>query len=277
MDRTPTRRAHMTGHFFSLDSDSDQEGKAKQAKEQEQKMRRWETEEPSRTRAPLRVWPLVAAFAVGAVVGLGATVAVNLLLVEMSIGHYLWGAFFGALFLAVAGLIFYSLYKAAHPQGVVLGAFGAVLALAGVAAFSLQHLSAAPPPYKVPLYGLVGSATSFVLLFALVDLLNASSVLWGGRGGEHRPLIQGEAQVYLVAGTSAVMGLLCGLLFGLMGVEDAQPAKMRELLAQEEHLCYPVGALLVGAAAAVNQRLRETTAEYEFLDPMYDDELDVEY
>mgnify|MGYP007037766637 CR=1 FL=1 len=100
-------------------------------------------------------------------------------------------------------------------------------------------------------------------------------------------------QVYLVVVTAVVMGFTFGLIFGLLDVEDEKLSHLRVALLREERytqqsrhrsaclafiysICYPLGALFGGIAAATNQWMREESDQYRF-DPILDDELDDDY
>lgn len=88
--------------------------------------------------------------------------------------------------------------------------------------------------------------------------------------------MESETQVYLVVVTAVIMGAVFGFIFGLLDVEDEQLSHLRLALLREESYCYPIGALVGGAAAAINQSLRERQDQYRF-EPMQDDDLDEDY
>jgi len=49
-----------------------------------------------------------------------------------------------------------------------------------------------------------------------------------------------------------------------------------KFLSLAHSICYPIGAVLGGLAAAANQWLRDKNDQYKF-DPVHDDELDEDY
>ena len=91
-----------------------------------------------------------------------------------------------------------------------------------------------------------------------------------------KPLVETETQVYLVVTTAVIMGAVFGFIFGLLDVEDVARSHLRVALMREESICYPIGAVLGGCAAAINQWIREQQEQYRF-DPLHDDELDDDY
>jgi len=81
--------------------------------------------------------------------------------------------------------------------------------------------------------------------------------------------------VYLVVVTAVSMGFLFGLVFGYLDVEDEKLSQMIVALQRERSICYPIGALLGGIAATVNQFMRES-ADFAF-DPIRDDDIEDDF
>jgi len=112
---------------------------------------------------------------------------------------------------------------------------------------------------------------TFALLFALVDILN--SVFSYCQSERSRPIVETEFQVYLVVSTAMVMGLIFGLIFGALDMESEPLTNIRAALLRQQSLAYPAGALVGGAAAVMNQYLRENSSSFAY-DPLKDEDLD---
>eukprot|EP00829_Urostomides_striatus_P016203 TRINITY_DN5273_c0_g1_i2.p4 TRINITY_DN5273_c0_g1~~TRINITY_DN5273_c0_g1_i2.p4 ORF type:complete len:101 (+),score=42.76 TRINITY_DN5273_c0_g1_i2:35-304(+) len=53
----------------------------------------------------------------------------------------------------------------------------------------------------------------------------------------YKPIIASAHQIYLLAGTAVFMGLMYGLLFGLIDVEDTHKYRMAVVALKEESYC----------------------------------------
>jgi Flp pilus assembly protein protease CpaA len=73
------------------------------------------------------------------------------------------------------------------------------------------------------------------------------------------------AQVYLLVITALALGFVFGLIFGLSDVEDQTQSmiQLRHALSKELNICYPIGAVLGGLAAAANEHLRSQAPNNE--------------
>jgi len=218
---------------------------------------------------------LVFAFAVGALIGVLSSFTVNCTLVEISINPF-FAFYFGVLFFIISGLILYRVYMRTHPKPYILTALSLMVMFSGVLCFLLEKdwFIGLNKLVKVPLYSILGISVCFALLFSVIDLINyCTSVCC--RSFQNKPLVETENQVYLVVATAVSMGFLFGLVFGYLDVEDEQLSHMIVALQRERSICYPIGALLGGIGATVNQYIRESS-EYAF-DPIRDDEVDDEF
>jgi len=218
---------------------------------------------------------LVTSFIGGALIGVVVSFTVNCTLVEISINEF-FAMYFGIFFLLIASLILYRVRAGDHPKPCVLITFAVLVMFSGLLCFVLERhwFVKMHYLYKVPVYSVLGVAVCFALLFSIIDLINYCCGLC--QSDNSKPLVETEVQVYLVVATAVIMGFTFGLIFGLLDVEDAKLSQLRVELLREESICYPIGALLGGIAAALNQWLREKNEQYRF-DPVADDELDEDY
>lgn len=124
-----------------------------------------------------------------------------------------------------------------------------------------------PPALQLPIYSLIGTAVSFALVFAFMDLVNfASASCCKGP-----PLFETLEQVYLLVGSSMLMGLIFGAVFAFKDV-GSNVHSMEELhkeLSESERASFPYAVIIGGATAAINQWMRtaQVPAGYAF-DPL---------
>lgn len=110
------------------------------------------------------------------------------------------------------------------------------------------------------------------MTFSVVDLINY--VLGFLQVSIAKPMVESASQVYLVLMVALVMGGTFGtFIFGAMDVEDEVSYQIRLALLREEHYCYPLGAVLGGAAGFGNEYLREQEDNYQNFAVEFDDEI----
>jgi len=212
----------------------------------------------------------------GGLLGMVISFIVSCTLVEISVNAF-FAVYFGVLFVIIASWMYYRVYTGEHPRPILLGSFSGIVMLAGILCFFLEsewvvNMSRGA---KVPLYSVLGIAVTFALLFSIIDIVNYCYGSFGAAPG--KALIETETQVLLIVGTATILGFLFGLIFGLMDVEDQPFENLRATLLKEEYICYPIGASISAAAAAINQYLREKNSlEYKYESLRKDDVLDDE-
>ena len=112
---------------------------------------------------------------IGGVLGMGISFVVNSTLAEISINPF-FSVYFGLLFAVVGGIIVWRVRSSPVPddRSKFFLAFGCLVILAGVLCFVLEKnwFVGLSPYTKVPLYAVLGTAISFSLAFAVVDLVN---------------------------------------------------------------------------------------------------------
>ena len=108
---------------------------------------------------------------------------------------------------------------------------------------------------KIPFFALLGISFAFIIIFLFADCLNYCAITCPR--AQSTPIIDSNHQVYLLAGTAAIMGLLYGLIFGVMDVEDATMHRLAMLAMKDESYCYPIGIFIGFLAGLGNEFLRE--------------------
>jgi len=177
----------------------------------------------------------------------------------------------------IAGILFWRVKSGDHPKPHLLMAFSVMVLFSGFLCFVLERnwFRRMSPGLKVPLYSILGVSVSFALLFSVIDLINYCTGFCC-QGSNSKPLVETEKQVYLVVASAVLMGALFGLIFGLLDIEDESITHLKMALMREESICYPIGALVGGAASTLNQYLRDQPNDYQF-NPITDDELDADF
>lgn len=197
----------------------------------------------------------------GALIGASTSFVVNCALIEVSINEF-FAVYFGVLFILIAAILFWRIRGGAHPFPALLTTFATLVLTAGISCFFLEkswfihmHWIA-----KIPMYTLLGIATSFAVLFSLVDLINYITDVFSLLS---TPLVDSEKQVYLVVFTAVFMGFAFGLTFGLLDVEDESMARLSVAMRRERSYCYPMGAVIGAVAAVINQTYREDSFDFQ--------------
>jgi len=190
--------------------------------------------------------PVLAQHALGgAVLGLVVAFVVTSCLLEIALNRF-FAVYFGVLFGIVGLVILIRVCAAGFPlplRGALL-CLSAIVLCAAVACVVVDHnalgLSSSS---RIPLFAVLGSATTFALTFSLVDVLNATL---------KEPPVQSSMQVVTVLASSVMCGFMYGLVFGLLDVEDATGVAARVALMHDEMVSMPLGALVGALTAGAN-------------------------
>ena len=126
------------------------------------------------------------------------------------------------------------------------------------------------PNSKIPLYAILGISVSFALNFSIVDFINYFSSFCQSVYSE--AIIETPKQVAAILGGSCFMGVVFGLIFGVMDIEDVNEYDIRYALMNEEHYCYPIGMVIGGICGAYNEYIRKQN-EYSRPGDPFDQEI----
>jgi thiamine transporter ThiT len=119
--------------------------------------------------------------------------------------------------------------------------------------------------YKLPVFALLGCSITLALNVGVLDVINMFFSWY--RGPSAHPFIDNEFQVILMFTISIVMGLIYGLIFGILDLENEPLTRINATLLRQQSIAYPLGALIGGVGGALNQYLREHSASYSY-DPL---------
>uniref|UniRef100_A0A7S2RIS2 Uncharacterized protein n=1 Tax=Mucochytrium quahogii TaxID=96639 RepID=A0A7S2RIS2_9STRA len=222
------------------------------------------------------IWMFMTVVA-GALVGLVLSFLVNTILVEISLDSFP-AFYFGFVFLFLGVLM---VFRVVRFQGwkkrVLMLTFALMIIASGVLCFVFKAswLFTLSPLAKMPLYGLLGISTCFMMTFTILDVINFCSSCCSPSGVA---LIESAEQVNLVLIVSVIMGFGYGIFFGLLDVGKKAHTgnQLRRQLVHEEIFCVPFGITLGACAALYNEYLRQRQikeGEYKY-SPLYTDEQD---
>lgn len=191
---------------------------------------------------------LVVSTAIGAGLGVFISMIVNFALIEISVSP-LFSWYFGGLFCFVGCLIMWRVisHETDDPlplKKLNLSVFAGMIIFSGFLCFLLDRrmFVGLETWMKVPLYTTLGSAVSFAMSFAIVDVMNYALGFF--QVAVAKPIVESTQQVFVVLAISVAMGMDFGLTFGVLDIEDEDKYHVRMALMRDEHYCCPVGVAL---------------------------------
>lgn len=191
---------------------------------------------------------MVVSTAIGAGLGIFTSMIVNFALIEISVSP-LFSMYFGGLFGLVGCLILWRVisHETVEPlpmKKLHLSVFAGMIVFSGFLCFLLDRrmFVGLDTWMKVPLYTTLGSAVSFAMSFAIVDVMNYLFDFF--QVSVAKPIVESTEQVFLVLCISLAMGMDFGLTFGVLDIEDQDKYHVRMALMKEEHYCCPAGIIL---------------------------------
>ncbi|CAG9317561.1 unnamed protein product [Blepharisma stoltei] len=195
--------------------------------------------------------------AIGAGLGIGVSFIINSTLAEISINPF-FSVYFGILFMIVGAVIISRVQQQSNEETKrkYYFAFGVLVVLSGILCFLLEKnwSLGLGPHLKIPLYAILGISVSFALTFAIVDLMNYFSSYFSGYSG--KVIVENPQQISAILVLSSIMGVIFGLIFGILDVEDQTAYQLRIALMKEQLYCYPIGAILGALSGVMNEYLK---------------------
>ena len=207
---------------------------------------------------------------IGILIGVLCSVLVNSTLIEISLSR-IFSVYFGCIFILIGCLLLWRNYTQnkssgpvivrrpsdsffAHPYMIYV--YSGLMIFSGTLCFFLTRSWFTDVNYKVkiPFYGIVGANLSFVLVSFFGDCLNAC--ISNCQGANSRPIIESNQQLYLIVASSTLMGFLYGLIFGILGIEDADLYRLAVATMKENSYSYPIGISIGGITGVLNEIMR---------------------
>ena len=228
--------------------------------------------------SPIPKVNIFASAIIGGSIGLIGSLIVNACLLEISLNGF-FTVYFSLIFITVGAFMLYrsrqreeqsanapvdneQTFMREEKNMFFQYASGFVL-LSGVLCLLLERNWARSFPYilKVPIYGMVAMSLNYLVLFAIIDLVNfVCSYL---QSENSLNVVESNDQILTLLATCFGTGLLYGLIFSLMDVQDASMGTIRQRFFYEETLCVPIGIIggIVGGIA--NEVLRKNVSSID--------------
>jgi len=151
-----------------------------------------------------------------------------------------------------------------HPHVIILCICCVAVFLSGIACFILDRsiIHWLPETPKVMFYTILGACLNFCFVFSCAELLTEIQI-WRSRNHNvrsslepttKRSVMQSEARIALLAGSSILSGMFFGFMFGTLRIEEESKYRVALALQQETAYTYPVGAV-IGAISSVLYQL----------------------
>lgn len=224
----------------------------------------------SETVSSVNKGKMAAAMIVGAGVGFLASMIVNSCLLEVSINGFFTFYFFIILTVVGGLMVFRNKQREQNdqqPQNIeetfmrdekkqFLTYASWLVVCSGVLCLFLEKNWNKDFPYvlKTPIYIVVAMALTYLVTFAIVDFVNFGASYFQTSGGVHA--VESEDQVLALLLNCFACGMLYGLVFSLMDVEDANYNQIKARFLYEEYFCLPIGIMGGAVGGAINEVLR---------------------
>lgn len=113
---------------------------------------------------------------------------------------------------------------------------------------------------KVPIYGLVAMSLTFLITFGIVDIINFLISYFQSKNASN--IVESQDQIMSALAVCYLGGLVYGLVFGLMDIEDDRWYNLQKDFFYEEWLCLPIGGILGVIGGFVNELLRNNVITF---------------
>lgn len=127
--------------------------------------------------------------------------------------------------------------------------------------------------YKIPIYSLLGISISFTLAFILMDMINY--IAYNFQNDYSKPVISTQNQYSFILIVSCILGILYGLIFGIMDLEDLSKNYVKAAFIREQNYCIPIGLGFGCITGYMNEYIRNECEknEYQPVDVSCDDDI----
>ena len=226
---------------------------------------------------------LFVAAAIGGTIGATGSLIVNACLLEISLNGF-FTVYFSLIFLIMGGFMLYRAVQKTKTQAesqqggntatgqtstnldqtfmkeeknYVFVASAACVLISGVLIFFLERNWTRNFPYlfKVPIYTVVAMSLNYLVLFSIIDFVN---FICSYLQTQHSlNIVEAPDQVLILLANCMVCGMLYGLIFSLLDVEDTARWQLRQRFFYEEGLCLPIGLVGGVIGGIANEVLRK--------------------
>lgn len=125
--------------------------------------------------------------------------------------------------------------------------------------------------YKIPIYSLLGVAICFTLSFIVIDIINHFCLYF--QNDYAKPLINSQVQYSFILTVSCLLGIIYGLIFSIMDLEDLSKNYLKAAFIREQNYCIPIGLGFGCITGYMNEYIRNEYGISDYSnDHMYYDE-----
>jgi len=126
--------------------------------------------------------------------------------------------------------------------------------------------------YKIPIYSLLGISICFTLSFIVIDIINHIS-LWIQQEYS-KPIVSTHNQYSFILTVSCVLGIIYGLIFGIMDLEDLSKNYLKAAFIREQNYCIPIGLGFGCITGYMNEYIRNEYNQNEYSNvDLYDEDV----
>jgi hypothetical protein len=115
--------------------------------------------------------------------------------------------------------------------------------------------------YKIPIYSLLGVSICFIFSLIIIEIINYLSNLFNSQIS--KPLIHMGSQYSLILIISCLLGVIYGLIFSIMGLDDLSNNYLNTRFIKEQNFCIPIG---IGFGCVTGYTLEYIRSEYSIGD-----------
>ena len=126
--------------------------------------------------------------------------------------------------------------------------------------------------YKIPIYSLLGISICFTLSFIVIDIINYLSINLQNDYG--KPIISTHNQYSFILTVSCILGVIYGLIFGIMDLEDLSKNYLKAAFIRQQNYCIPIGLGFGCITGYMNEYIRNEYGASEYgYEVIFDEDL----
>jgi hypothetical protein len=124
--------------------------------------------------------------------------------------------------------------------------------------------------YKIPIYSLLGVSISFTLSIIVIEIINNISNFF--QNDYAKPLINNSNQYSFILIISCIVGVIYGLIFSIMDLEDLSKNYLKAAFIREQNFCIPIGLGFGCITGYINEYIRNECSTCDYQNVMMDEE-----
>ncbi len=126
--------------------------------------------------------------------------------------------------------------------------------------------------YKIPIYSLLGISISFTLSFLIIDIIN--TICLRLQSDYSKPIINSHNQYTFILTVSCMLGIIYGLIFSVMDLEDLSKNYLKSAFIREQNYCIPIGLGFGCITGYMNEYIRNEYKQMDYeIETVFEDDL----